>query len=190
MIIFLDTEFTGLHQRTSLISLGMVAQSGEEFYAEFTDFKLPSSKFDDFKWITDNVLTHLYLDDSNQSFNLSNMYIRGSKSEVKSAIILWLEQFGITKNEKGEIQQSLYFWADVPHYDWVLFCELFDGARNIPKQIHYMCLDLATLLYARGKDYKNTRDQILENNNLLNGNTQHNALSDARLCKMVFEHFN
>ena len=36
-IIFLDCEFTGLQQHTSLISLALVAESGEEFYAEFTD---------------------------------------------------------------------------------------------------------------------------------------------------------
>jgi len=30
--VFLDTEFTGLHQGTSLISLALVAESGEEFY--------------------------------------------------------------------------------------------------------------------------------------------------------------
>lgn len=31
--IFLDTEFTGLTQNTSLISIGLVAETGEEFYA-------------------------------------------------------------------------------------------------------------------------------------------------------------
>lgn len=36
--IFLDTEFTGLHQNAALISLAMVAETGEEFYAEFNDY--------------------------------------------------------------------------------------------------------------------------------------------------------
>ena len=29
--IFLDTEFTGLHQKTTLISLGLVSECGETF---------------------------------------------------------------------------------------------------------------------------------------------------------------
>lgn len=192
MNLFLDTEFTGLTQKTNLISLAIVAENGVEFYAEFTDFNLSTNGFDEFIWINDNVIANLYLNESNQSFELSKMYLKGSKSEVKSALVIWLNQFGITKNKEGEIQQTLFFWADVPHYDWVLFCELFGGARNIPPQIHYMCLDLATLLYAKGEDFNKARTQILKEVNLTlpEGYAQHNALSDARLCKMIFESFN
>ena len=38
MNIFFDTEFTGLHQNTSLISLGAVAADDRSFYAEFNDY--------------------------------------------------------------------------------------------------------------------------------------------------------
>lgn len=34
--IFFDTEFTGLHQNTTLISIGLVSDEGERFYAELT----------------------------------------------------------------------------------------------------------------------------------------------------------
>lgn len=36
--IFFDTEFTGLHQKTTLISIGFIAETGETFYAELTDY--------------------------------------------------------------------------------------------------------------------------------------------------------
>ena len=41
--IFFDTEFTGLHQRTTLISIGLIADLGlgkgtKSFYAELTDY--------------------------------------------------------------------------------------------------------------------------------------------------------
>lgn len=36
--IFFDCEFTGLHKNTSLISIGLVADNGQKFYAEITDF--------------------------------------------------------------------------------------------------------------------------------------------------------
>ena len=39
MKIFFDTEFTGLHKNTTLISIGLVAENGKKFYAEFNDAK-------------------------------------------------------------------------------------------------------------------------------------------------------
>jgi len=33
--IFFDTEFTGLHKDTTLISIGLIAEDGRTFYAEF-----------------------------------------------------------------------------------------------------------------------------------------------------------
>ena len=38
MKIFLDTEFTGLHQYTSLLSIGLVDEDGRHFYAEISDY--------------------------------------------------------------------------------------------------------------------------------------------------------
>jgi hypothetical protein len=38
--IFFDTEFTGLHQGTTLISLGAISECGKTFYAEFTDYAI------------------------------------------------------------------------------------------------------------------------------------------------------
>ena len=36
--IYYDAEFTGLHINTTLISIGMVSDSGSFFYAEFNDY--------------------------------------------------------------------------------------------------------------------------------------------------------
>ena len=38
MKVFFDTEFTGLHQNTTLLSIGLVAENGRSFYAEFMDY--------------------------------------------------------------------------------------------------------------------------------------------------------
>jgi len=38
MKIYFDTEFTGLHKNTTLISIGCVAENGKTFYAELTDY--------------------------------------------------------------------------------------------------------------------------------------------------------
>ncbi len=55
MKIFFDTEFTGLHQNTTLISIGCVAEDDRQFYAEFTDYD--RSQVDD--WIKLNVIDKL-----------------------------------------------------------------------------------------------------------------------------------
>lgn len=36
--LFFDTEFTGLHKNTTLISIGIVSECGCKFYAELTDY--------------------------------------------------------------------------------------------------------------------------------------------------------
>jgi hypothetical protein len=36
--VFFNTEFTGLHQNTTLISIGLVSECGKTFYAELTDY--------------------------------------------------------------------------------------------------------------------------------------------------------
>ncbi len=38
MKIFFDTEFTGLHQGTTLISIGMITEDGRELYCELNDY--------------------------------------------------------------------------------------------------------------------------------------------------------
>ena len=44
MKVFFDTEFTGLHRNTTLISIGLVSEDGRTFYAEFNDYdRMPRS---------------------------------------------------------------------------------------------------------------------------------------------------
>ena len=59
MKVWFDTEFTGLHKNTTLISIGLVNEYGETFYAEFTDYD--KNQCDD--WIKENVLNNLLFKD-------------------------------------------------------------------------------------------------------------------------------
>jgi len=174
--IFLDTEFTGLHQNSTLISLALIAESGEEFYAEFNDF----NKKQITEWLTINVMSNCFLNETNQSNDLNKMQIKGDKDEIKSALIIWLNQFGETKN-------SIQIWADVPHYDWVLFCDLFGGALSIPKQIHYICMDFATFLFLKELDINKPRIELINKKDLPKKGKQHNALYDALITKLCYQ---
>ncbi|WP_426197702.1 hypothetical protein [Massilia sp. DWR3-1-1] len=58
MLVFIDTEFTGLHQdKPDLISIGLVDEAGCQFYAE-----LPPSHYavQCNEWVHFNVLPHLW----------------------------------------------------------------------------------------------------------------------------------
>ena len=55
MKIFFDTEFTGLHRNTTLISIGLVSENRRTFYAEFNDYN--DRQLND--WLKQNVLPHL-----------------------------------------------------------------------------------------------------------------------------------
>ena len=50
--IFFDCEFTGLHQKTELISIALISECEKTFYAEFTDFDI--NQIDE--WLQENVI--------------------------------------------------------------------------------------------------------------------------------------
>lgn len=54
MLVFLDTEFTDL-DNPRLISIGLVAQEGQQFYGELTDWQLQECS----SFVTGAVLPHL-----------------------------------------------------------------------------------------------------------------------------------
>jgi hypothetical protein len=174
--LFLDTEFTGLHQKTTLISLALVAESGEEFYAEFTDYD-PLQLND---WLKENVLPKLYIT-NNVLFDKkqNGIYLKGDSVTIKEALQKWISQF-----------KGVEVWADVLAYDWVLFCELFGGALNIPANIFYAPFDIATLFRIKdiitptGQNAEDiSRYEFAEQDSV----KQHNALYDANAEKICWE---
>ena len=54
--IFFDLEFTGLHKLTTPISIGLVSEDGDKFYAEFTDY----DKFQIDNFLKSEVLSKTY----------------------------------------------------------------------------------------------------------------------------------
>jgi hypothetical protein len=175
-ILFFDFEFTGLHQKTTPISLGIVSLDGKTFYAEFDDFDI--SAYQD-KWIKKNVLDNLWIQNPeiNCQFNCDK-YSCGNKKDVTRDLMEFLSQF----EGKNEI------WGDCCQYDWVLFCELFNGAFNIPKNINYIPFDIATLFKIKNINPDINREEfvgIKEKNK--NSFAKHNALFDAVIIKKCYK---
>jgi len=202
--LFFDTEFTGLHQNTTLISLGIVSDNGKSFYAEFTDLDL--NQVDD--WIKDNVLSKLsYIsldtvkdlaeakENGNNFFviettnvNEERRKVAGNTEFVRGHLEKWLSQFGYIE-----------IWSDCYAYDWVLFNQIWGHAFNIPKNINYIPHDLSTYFTVCGINPDVNRESFLRENNILveqqnysdfslsNGDDKHNALWDAKVIRACFD---
>lgn len=176
MNIYLDTEFTGLHQHTTLISIGIVASNNRTFYAEFTDYA--ESQVND--WIFDNVIKNLNLPPLREHERGAifeqgppiHYRVKGDRRFVTGVLHSWLESFG----------EELVVWADCLAYDWVLLCELFGGALNKPSCIYYIPNDLSTYLLAKGFPPDTSRIEFCGVDAV-----RHNSLDDARTVKRCVE---
>ena len=181
--IFFDTEFTGLHQNTTLISIGLVSECGKTFYAEFTDFD--KSQIDD--WLRENVIANLRINTGHDAMYESgkNTSCKGSTAYIKEWLTRWLSQF-----------TGVEMWSDCLAYDWVLFCQIFGHAFNIPKNVYYIPFDICTLFRMNGIDPDISSEEFA--GNLIEASTiehwgsdlKHNALWDAYFIRACFDKLN
>lgn len=199
--IFFDTEFTGLHQNTTLISIGLISECGKTFYAEFNDYD--KNQIDD--WLQKNVIANLKFKEPkkgedeyyvatrsednktpNDLYKSYSIELRDDTSNIKFQLKQWLEQF-----------EEVVMWSDCLAYDWVLFNEIFGHAFNIPKNVYYIPMDLCTLLEIKGIDPDISREKLacIENMKMPNGLypeketdvPKHNALWDAIIIRECYK---
>ena len=187
--LFLDTEFTGLHQETTLISIGIVSEDERVFYAELNDYD--KSQIDD--WLQKNVIDNLLYTDpppgqqeyyvasrsavnpqGNSIYDGYSLNTRGNSSEILFELEKWLSQF-----------ESVEIWSDCLAYDWVLFNQIFGHAFSIPKNVYYIPFDICTLFRINGIDPDISREEF--SGGLEEGCLKHNALYDARIIKACYE---
>lgn len=186
MNIYFDTEFTGLHKNTTLISIGMIAENGRTFYAELNDYD--KNQVND--WIKDNVIANLV--HGGKSFNHTfddctscSCVMSESKEHVKTELEKWLSQF-----------DSVQLVSDVCHYDMVLFIDLFGSAFDLPQNVNASChdinQDIAKYYNVSEKDAFNiSREEIFLSLNQNNAaGIKHNALYDAAVIKAIYNGIN
>lgn len=182
MKLFFDTEFTGLRKNTTLVSIGIVAEDGKKFYAEFTDF---DDKQCD-QWIEDNVLKHLILNgNDNLAARLGEdenaTVVLGCKTDIRNELADWLSQY-----------ESVQFVSDVCHYDFVLLIDLFGTAWDLPQNVSASChdinQDIAKHYSISERDaFDKSREEIISElcGESING-VKHNALYDAEVIKAIY----
>lgn len=119
MRIFFDFEFieNGDQHPIIPVSIGMVQENGEEYYAEFAD--VDWSKASD--WVLENVKPTLTGETK-------------TKLEIANEIFFFV----------GENPE---FWAYFADYDWVLLCQLYGKMIDLPKGWPMYCLDIKQYMY-------------------------------------------
>jgi hypothetical protein len=179
MKIFFDSEFTGLHQRTTLISIGFVSENGKEFYAESTDYD--RNQIDE--WLQENVINNLIL--TNETIlSLIQKYddydtarIIGNLNLIRERLLLWLSQF-----------DEIEVWSDCLSYDWILLSELIanrsKGYPQLPDNfIYHSPYDILTLFKMKGVDPDVNRQDFAE----MSDGKAHNALWDAKVIQACYK---
>jgi hypothetical protein len=165
--ISLDTEFTGLHADSTLISIALVSECGKQFYAEFTDYNKEQAGRMGCKG---EVFSNLLYTDQDD-FHLCESYysfLKGDTKAIVTALNLWFSQFN-----------SIEIFGDCMSWDWVLFCDLFGGAFSIPQNVYYIPFDLANLFKIKNIDPDISRIEYVGEIDF--EYKAHNALTDAKI---------
>ena len=120
MRFWFDTEFIEDGRTIDLISIGIVADDGREYYAESSECDLSKAS----QWVCENVLPSL-------------------NGLVKPRNLI-AEQIVHFVGEKPE------FWAYYSAYDWVVLCQLYGSMIDLPKGWPMWCRDIKQLCLSAG----------------------------------------
>jgi hypothetical protein len=174
MNYFLDTEFYERPGRISLISIGLVAEDGREYYAESKD--APYAEIEKDEWLADNVLA-----------NLDGGYGLAKGRDANGVVVSSISEFyGEKWRTIPEICGEVTDFTDKDHepifygyyadYDWVVFCWLFGRMVDLPSKFPFYCRDLKQEMDRQGVE-----------NIIPQPTGEHNALIDARWNMRLWE---
>lgn len=184
--IFVDFEMTGLTMKDKPISIGIVAENGNSFYAEFNDYDVDSCS----DWVRENVIENLKYNDNETMFGHidDNIYMKGSTDYIADHLQLWLEE---------NCELPVEFIGDCCHYDFCHFLELFGGAlgENTSKFVYPTMYDINPLIAIMDgglNDYEafnvNREEFLLRRFNVAIDNIRkHNSLYDALIIKLIYD---
>ena len=95
MNIFFDTEFTGLQKDTDLISIGLISENNDVFYAEITDYDQQKLN----PWLFANVIKNLSIENFKSATTKFNIeHYRASFSIISKKLNEWLERISDWKH--------------------------------------------------------------------------------------------
>lgn len=151
MKYFIDTEFIeGFHKPLfgkkrhfiDLISIGIIAEDGREYYAISNEFNPKDAS----PWVKENVISKLspkkVWSNKNGGMDLPNRLYK-SNDTIARDIVHFVA--GEPQNPNGP-HSNPEFYAYYADYDWVLLCSLFGTMMDLPKGFPMYCRDLKQML--------------------------------------------
>jgi hypothetical protein len=116
---WLDTEFLEDGKTIDLMSIGIVAEDGREYYAQVIqplDFNERLTP-----WLRENVLPHM------TAFDWKD------RSTIRTDVLAFCD-----REQHGKPE----FWGYYADYDWVVLCQLFGTMMDLPKGWPMYCRDI------------------------------------------------
>lgn len=164
MKYFLDTEFIEYPGCIDLISIGIVSESGDKFYAESSEVDWSKAS----PWVKLNVRPHLIFETRSNGYissrnNTTSYY--GTKESIGKAI-----DYFVGSNPE--------FWAYYADYDWVAFCWLFGTMLELPERFPKFCRDVKQLQVSCNFPARLPEQKT----------TEHNALYDAQWTMEAYDY--
>ena len=199
MKYFIDTEFKEKPNTIQLISIGIVAEDGREYYAISKNFNV-KEVWDD-EWLRENVLFPIYIENVHGDMRNRIPYTKagmrrliysiGKPSHQIAKEVLYFcsnkyfDQTGFDLKEA--VKYELYdnfkpeFYGYYADYDWVVFCWLFGRMIDLPRGFPMYCRDLKQMMDESGLDKK------WKQNKCPDPEGEHNALIDAKWNLQLFK---
>ncbi|WP_059174445.1 3'-5' exoribonuclease domain-containing protein [Rhodococcus rhodochrous] len=185
MRYFYDTEFLEDGRTIELISIGIVAEDGREYYAVNSDMPVDRITKDD--WLLNNVWPHLPL----VGYKAGLQYVGNGEHAVRTQQAGTLDRTStlvrpkwVIANEVREFllvhtdnERELELWADYGAYDHVALAQLWGQMIRLPKGLPMFTREFQQAWRDRGAP--DLPDQT---------DGQHDALADARHLKVSFEY--
>lgn len=178
MRFFYDTEFLEDGKTIDLISIGIVAEDGSDYYAvakEITTGRL-HRRLKRHEWLMANVVPSLpkpYGDWNNHMptrwlFDYGSHYVK-PRAQIAYEVAAFLLELG----------EPVELWADYGAYDHVALCQLFGPMMALPDGIPMWTNDLRQEVQRLCVDPDSLPVQAAGH---------HNALADARHLKVMYDH--
>lgn len=184
MKYWFDTEFIEDGKTIDLISIGIVAEDGREYYAVSNNFNPKKAS----EWVLENVLSPMGIGkngwfgspDILSPTQKEHWKAQRSRAQIKEDIIKFVYNYPDPAITFEDTVQPNFdkpeFWAYYADYDWVTFCQLFGTMMDLPKGFPMYC-----------RDIKQWCDQLGNPRLPEQGKGEHNALADARWNKQAWE---
>jgi hypothetical protein len=182
MRFYYDTEFVENGRTIDLLSIGIVADDGREYYAVVDDPTTISRAVQD-EWLCANVVTTLPVTIYRNTpsggwhwrWNGEHPDIGATRlpSEVAGDVATFL--LGADRHKTGQLPH-VELWADYAAYDHVALAQLFGRMIDLPEGIPMFTRDLRQEI---------ARLDVTEEELPKQETGQHNALADARYAKRL-----